>query len=59
MITNQVLYQLKLLRLMKKYLMEHAQGNAPCIDGFADHSVRLLGRRAWYAGQDSNLRPTA
>lgn len=39
--------------------MEHAQGNAPCIDGFADHSVRLLGRRAWYAGQDSNLRPTA
>jgi len=26
--------------------LEHGQGNAPCKDGFADHSVRLLGHRA-------------
>jgi hypothetical protein len=33
--------------------LEHGQGNAPCKDGFADHSVRLLGRRALYLLYDS------
>jgi len=26
--------------------LEHDQGTAPCYDGFADHAVHLLGRRA-------------